>query len=230
MATVATEAPDLSALEPDPLEPSPEQVERYVAAVQQLASEDPERAKALAWNQIRLAGVRARRRPREARDSLNRMFRLGVPPDPAIDGPTKGILVTPVMPRVAEVPFRGLAEAWMPWMGKRFDPSTQTGDNLLTASARTPSKLFWPNYHPEETGDGRLAAFKFRTYASPGTLDTDRQTMKIDYDSDENPGFLIRDILDELVQIVPGAYLGKVLARRKRGAPWRLIGYFALQT
>jgi hypothetical protein len=64
---------------------------------------------------------------------------------------------------------------------------------------------------------------------SPGKVDPDRETLKIDYDSDENPGFLIRDILDELVQVVPGAYLGKVLLRRGGGEEWRLIGYFALQ-
>jgi hypothetical protein len=228
--SVATEAPELHALEPDPLETTPDQVERYVTRVQELADSDPGLAKRLAWNQIRLAGARARRHPQEAQQSLSRIFRLGVPPDPPIEGPTNGILVTPVMPRVAEVPLRGLTEAWMPWMGKRFDQSTQTGDNLLHPSARLPSRALWPSYTPEDTGEGRLAAFKFRTYASPGTLDPDRQTMKIDYDSDQNPGFLIRDILDELVQVVPGSYLGKVLFRRNREAPWRLIGYFALQT
>jgi hypothetical protein len=51
--------------------------------------------------------------------------------------------------------------------------------------------------------------------------------MKIDYDSEENPRLLIRDILDELVQVVPGAYLGKILLRRAE--TWRLLGYFALQ-
>jgi hypothetical protein len=205
-------------------------VERYVTRVQELAESDPGLAKRLAWNQIRLAGARARRHPEEARESLNRMFRLGVPPDPPIEGPTNGILVTPVMPRVAEVPLRGLTEAWMPWMGKRFDQSARTGDNLLQPSARLACRALWPSYTPEDTGEGRLAAFKFRTYSSPGTLDPDRQTMKIDYDSDQNPGFLIRDILDELVQVVPGSYLGKVLFRRNREAPWSLIGYFALQT
>jgi hypothetical protein len=227
--SIATEAPDLHALEPDPLEAKPDEVERYVAAVQEIADSDPERAKQLAWNQIRLAGVRARSRPNEARESLNRMFRLGVPPDPPIDGPTNGILVTPVLPRLAEVPFRGLSEAWMPWVGKRFDAQASTGDNLLLPSARTPARGLWPSYRMESVGDGRLSAFKFRTYASPGTLDQDRQTMKIDYDSDENPDRLIRNILDELVQVVPGAYLGKVLLRRRRSAPWRLVGYFALQ-
>jgi hypothetical protein len=228
--SIASEAPSLQALEPDPLETTPDQVERYVAALQESAGSDPELAKRLAWSQIRLAGVRARTDRDEAHESLNRIFRLGSPPEPAIDGPTSGILVTPVMPGPAERGFRALSSGWMPWLGKRFDARTSTGDNLLAPSARVPARALWPSYRPEDAGDGNLAAFRFRTYSSPGSLDQDRETMKIDYDSDDNPGLLIRDILDELVQVVPGAYLGKVLLRRGREAPWRLVGYFALQT
>jgi hypothetical protein len=229
MTTVTPETIDLHAHEPDPLEPSPEAVERYVKALQELAESDPELAARRAWGQIQLAGVRAGRRREEARDTLNRMFRLGGPPDPPIDGPTDGILVTPVMPRVLESPLRALTSAWMPWLGKRFDAAAGHGDNLLTASARVPARALWPTYRPERLEDGRLAAFRFRTYVGPGTLDPDRQNLKIDYDSDENPALLIRDILDELVQLVPGAYLGKVLLRRGEGAPYGLIGYFALR-
>ena len=76
-----------------------------------------------------------------------------------------------------------------------------------------------------------LTAFRFRTYTGPGKVDQDRETLKSDYDSADNPGLLIRDILDELVEIVPGAYLGKVLLRRgSADSPrWKLVGYFALQ-
>ena len=55
--------------------------------------------------------------------------------------------------------------------------------------------------------------------------------LKIDYDSDENPTFLIRDILDELVQVVPDVYLGKVLLRYGESSRQsrRLVAYFALR-
>src|SRR5215210_6484658 len=206
MSTVSEQV-DLHALEPDPFEPTSNEVERYVVALQGLAEDDPELAKERVWAQIRLAGQRAGRRPEEARDSLNRIFRLGAPPDPAIDGETEGILVTPVMPGGIEQGFRGLTNAWMPWAGKRFDSAQSTGDNILTPSARLPAKVQWPTYTPEELPDGRLVA------------------LKIDYDSDENPDFVIRQILDELVQVVPGANLGKVLMRRGRDKPFGLIGY-----
>ena len=214
-------------LEPDPLEPTPDQVERYVAALQDLAARDPELARRQAWAQIRLAGARAGSRRKEAHDTLNRIFRLGGPPEPPLEGPMRGILVTPITAALTDPLMRALSSSWMPWVGKRFDGASQTGDNLLTRSARIPAKGLWPRYRLEDAGDGRLAAFKFRTYVEPGKVDPDVDALKIDYDSDENPGLLIRDILDELVQVVPGAYLGKVLLRRKDG--WRLVGYFALQ-
>jgi hypothetical protein len=55
--------------------------------------------------------------------------------------------------------------------------------------------------------------------------------LKIDYDSGENPSFLIRDILDELVQIVPGVYLGKVMLRSSKPSRQsrRLVAYFTLR-
>jgi hypothetical protein len=222
-----TRLTELPSLEPDPLTPQPEEVERYVEALQGLSKANADFARRASWAQIRLAGARAGSRPTEARDSLNRIFRLGVPPDPPLDGPTRGILVTPTLPRPADLGLRGLASAWMPWTGKRFHGATATGDNLLVASARPIARVLFPSYRLEPLHKGSYAAFRFRTYVGPGQVDPDRETLKIDYDSEENPRLLIRDILDELVQIVPGAYLGKVLMRRKD--TWRLLGYFALQ-
>jgi hypothetical protein len=223
---VATRLTELPALEPDPLEPAPRDVEAYVSALQGLSKANAEVARRACWRQIRLAGARAGRRPAEAHDTLNRIFRLGSPPRPPLDGPTRGILVTPTVSRALDLGLRALASAWLPWTGKRFDAAAGTGDNLLVAAARGPARVIWPSYRLEPLGDG-YAAFRFRTYVGPGTVDPDRETLKIDYDSDENPRFMIRDILDELVQVAPGAYLGKVLLRRKEG--WRLVGYFALE-
>jgi hypothetical protein len=221
-----TRLTELPALQPDPLTPEAEEVERYVEALQGLSKANADFARRAAWAQIRLAGARAGSRPGEAHDSLNRIFRLGVPPDPTLDGPTRGIFITPTLPRPADLGLRALASAWMPWTGKRFDGDAQSGDNLLIGSARPIARVLFPSYALEPV-DGGYAAFRFRTYLSPGKLDPDRETLKIDYDSDENPRLLIRDILDELVQVVPGAYLGKVLLRRKDA--WRLLGYFALE-
>lgn len=224
---MATRLTALPALEPDPLTPRTEDVERYVEALQGLSKANADLARRAAWNQMRLAGARAGSHPAEAHETLNRLFRLGAPPRPPLDGSCHGVLVTPTIARAANLGLRALASAWMPWTGKRFDAATDTGDNLLIASARPVARVLFPSYRLQPTDGGGYAAFRFRTYVSPGRVDPDRETLKIDYDSEENPRLLIRDILDELVQIVPGAYLGKVLLRRRES--WRLIGYFALE-
>ena len=117
----------------------------------------------------------------------------------------------------------------MPWLGKRFDAAAGRGDNVLRSSARLPSKLLWPLYSMGDA-DGDTAAFDFETAVEPGKVDPDRQVLKIDYSVVErNPRFTIRPIRDELVEIVPGANLGKILLR-SRGGDHRLIGYFALKS
>lgn len=224
---MSSDSAALHSLQPDAFEPRPEEVERYVEALRELASSDPGLARRQAWQQIRLAGGRAGSRPGEAHDTLNRMFRLGEPPTTPLDGFHEGILVTTTTMRASDPALRLLARAWMPWAGKSFDARTETGENVLQRAAKLPASLIWPGYRMWDVEEGRLGAFRFRTHTDPGRDDPDRQTLKIDYDWDENPRRLIRDILDELVEIVPGAYLGKIMLRR--GEHWQLIGYFALQ-
>ncbi len=225
-------AQELLTLQPDSLEPRAEEVERYVGALQVLAETDPDLARSQTWNQIRLAGMRAGRRRAEAHDSLNRIFRLGTLPEPMLDGPYDGTPIAPMTFAATDPIIRALSSLWMPWLGKRFDAETATGDNVMLPSARLPAKLFWPSYRFRSLGGGRYAAFRFRTYAGAGAVDGERRVLKIDYDWDENPSLLIRDILDELVQVVPGVFLGKALLRRGELArtSWRLVGYFALRS
>ena len=224
-------AEELLALQPNPLEPRAEEVERYIGALQMLAESDPDLAGRQTWTQIRLAGIRAGRRRDEAHDSLNRIFRLGTLPESGLDGRFDGVAVTPTTFTATDPVLRALSTLWMPWLGKRFDAETATGDNIMPPGARLPSKLLWPGYRFLILGDGRYGAFRFRTYAGAGVVDADRRVLKIDYGWDENPKFLIRDILDELVRVVPGVYLGKALLRRDGpvNPSWRLVGYFALR-
>src|ERR671917_1157658 len=136
-------AQDLHALQPDPLEPIAEEVERYVGALQEFAEPDPDLAGRQAWNQIRLAGMRGGRRRSEALDSLNRIFRLGTVPEPSLDGPYDGLVVTTTTFAATDPLFRMLLLLWMPWRGKRFDVKATSGDNMMLPSARVPAKLVW---------------------------------------------------------------------------------------
>jgi hypothetical protein len=114
-------AQDLHALQPDPLEARAGEVEHYVAALQELAEHDPDLAGRHAWSQIRLAGMRAGQRRYEALDSLNCIFRLGTVPDPLLEGPYDGLVVTTRTFAATDPLFRALLSLWMPWLGKRFD-------------------------------------------------------------------------------------------------------------
>ena len=75
------------------------------------------------------------------------------------------------------------------------------------------------------------SAFDFTTYVEAGRLDPSIDVLVIDYASvKSNPGLLIRQIRDELVQIVPGANLGKMLVNVPgRREPFPAL-YFALKS
>ena len=177
-----------------------------------------------------LADITARLDPRNNRhwaiDRLDDLYRTGRVPDPLPDGFLQGRLLTMSMSGPSDAAIRRIAGMWMPWLGKKFDLSTSTGVNVLIPSAKTPMKVLFPSYEPEAVFVDRIEAFPFRNRVAPGAADPDLEVYKIDYDFEANPG-LIRRILDELVEVENGVYLGKILLRW-RGA-FRPIGYFSLE-
>jgi hypothetical protein len=162
---------------------------------------------------------------------LNDLFRAGTPSE-GIQGPTEGTLVGFGLQPAFDRFLATITTAWLPWAGKRFDSAAGRGDNFLVRSARWPAKLLWPRYPMRDAAD-RLTAFDFETRVEPGALDPDRQVLVIDYSVvDSNPALIIKQIRDELVEVVPGAHLGKMLWRRGSDADARytLLAYFALKS
>ena len=103
------------------------------------------------------------------------------------------------------------------------------GNNRLTGETRWVAKLLWPLYGTKQGADGERLAFDFETRIEPGELDPDTEVLVIDYAPvDDNPRLIIKSIRDELVEIVPGANLGKILYRR--GGGYSNIGFFALRS
>jgi hypothetical protein len=204
-------------------------VAERAARLSTLADAAPEAAAEEAWAWIAELGRRARRDRDGALAELGELFRAGTPAR-GIDGPTEGALVTFTMQPAFDTAVAALTTAWLPWAGKRFDAQAQRGDNLLLRSARLPARLLWPLYSARDAGE-RLAAFDFETRVEPGALDPDRDVLVIDYAPVEsNPGLIIKSIRDELVQVVPGANLGKMLWRRGDGERHSLLAYFALRS
>jgi hypothetical protein len=200
-----------------------------VAKLRELSQSDREGAREQAWNWIKELGELAASDREGALADLQALFLCGRPAE-GIEGQTEGILVTWTMHPLADKLIGNVTNAWMPWLGKKFDLEERTGINTLTNSARWPAKILWPLYSTREAPLGR-SAFDFTTYVEAGRLDPSVDVLVIDYESvRSNPGLLIRQIRDELVQIVPGANLGKMLVNVPgRREPFPAL-YFALKS
>ncbi len=184
------------------------------------------------WQELDYARRQVVRDRAGAIATLNNLFRSGVVPNPRLNGRYRGALITPSVNPILDSLGRALTGWWLPWQGKTFDPVASSGDNIFTNDGLWLSRLIWPTYHDYFADrPGQSRACQFRTYISAGTLRVDpgMNVLKIDYDLDTNPQFIIRDVLDELVQIDDGFYLGKALLRRP-GNRWICAAYFTLSS
>jgi hypothetical protein len=204
------------------------EVEDRLNRLRQSAKTQPAEAADAAWGWINELSTLAKHDAKSADAELNQLFRMGTPAR-GLDGPTEGILVMTTTNRALDVAVRTVTGLWMPWQGKRFDLDAGSGDNRLTRSTGLVSKLLWPLYSMRDAESGKLA-FDFKTYVEAGKDDPDVQVMVIDYANVEsNPRLVIRSIRDELVELVAGVYLGKILFNTT-GDNYSKIGYFALRT
>jgi hypothetical protein len=204
-------------------------VAERVAKLREQALGDHEGAREEAWSWIAELGRRAVGDREGALAELQELFLCGQPAE-GIRGQTEGILVTWTMHPLADKLIGSVTNAWMPWLGKKFYPEEKRGENTLTGSARWPAKLLWPLYSTGSSPLGRTA-FDFITYIEAGQLDPSVDVLVIDYESvSTNPNLLIRQIRDELVQIVPGANLGKMLVKVPRRRELFAALYFALKS
>ncbi len=121
-----------------------------------------------------------------------------------------------------------LLDKQVPWLGKSFDQQNQLGFNIFTPLGAKILKIaspFYPKFSVNE--DGNTRAYYFKTWVGKGKKDTTVDVLKLDYAAvRENPLF-IRIILDEVVEIAPQQYLGKVHVKLLPGF-FVTIGYFGL--
>ncbi len=145
-----------------------------------------------------------------------KMFVEGRVPNPPPDG---------FHPGEAHVLF----DKQTPWMGKSFDAQNQIGFNFFTPLGARILKTASPLYQKFSVNDeGNTRAYYFKTYVGKGQKDVNTDVFKLDYDSPENP-FWIRAILDEVVEIAPQQYLGKIHVKLAPGF-YVSIGYFGLRS
>jgi hypothetical protein len=183
------------------------------------------------WSELQAAQNLAQHDRTQGLAALNQLFRNGKVPDPSLNGRYAGELIAiDIAPGLTQL-FDSLLSAWLPWLGKTFDPAQGTGDNIFTRDSYPLARFFNPFYRGFATdGPSTYRGFAFRTYIAPGVMDSDRSVLKIDYNLKENPVLTVRRVLDELVQVGNQLYLGKAHVRwwwRPRGG-WQTVAYFTL--
>lgn len=148
---------------------------------------------------------------------LQRCFGAGAVPA-ALSGSYRGRLVAVTVGRAADPLLEGVFGRWLPWRGKQF--ADGGGCNLFTAAGCRLIRLRFPSYGGVQTEpDGSGSAFAFRTSVGPSSLDPatggrGEPVLRIDYGQVTGNPEPVRQVLDELVEVGPGHYLGQVLLRR----------------
>lgn len=173
----------------------------------------------------------ARLDPEENRDravtELERLFAEGRVPDPLPKGFLPGRLLTTTIWGPADRFFRRADDLWKPWIGKWFDPASGRGINVIDVEARVPAMLIWPSYRARPAGPDRLDVFPFSFRPAASESEPDLKVLRLDYDVPVNPTFVVRRIVDELVQVDDALYLGQILYRI--GSVRHPIGFFVLE-
>jgi hypothetical protein len=148
--------------------------------------------------------------------------RGGVPA--GLRGPLRGRFLASTLGHGFDPPFEALTAVWLPWKGKTFEPDAEQGRNLFTAGTRRLMRVTLPKYRPTSERSGTCGAFRFMTSTGPSAFTPDVEVLRNDYrDVPENPSWPIRKILDELVMIEEGLYLGQALMEFRgtlRRAAW----------
>lgn len=113
----------------------------------------------------------------------------------------------------------------VPWLGKSFEEANRQGYNIFTSKGASVLKVLSPLYKRFSiNAEGNTDAYYFQTSAGRGLKDENTEVFKLNYDSPENP-FPIRIILDEMVEIAPDEFLGKVHVNVFPGY-YATIGFF----
>ncbi|PXW28832.1 UNVERIFIED_CONTAM: hypothetical protein DES50_111116 [Williamsia faeni] len=201
-------------------------VQAMVAELRELAQEHPTVARGAAWQYIKELGGSDDRR------ALEEMFAEGTAPE-GPDGKMEGLIVG----KLFGIPEAHLANPLMrvdpTWRGKTFDLEAGTGFNRLAMIARLAMPMVAFGYRGLRRAGNEMEGFDFRHSIDRGAIEPRVMVRALDYGVPEykNPSvrtFPIKRTRDEIVEVVPGVYLGRALLTMPDGEV-RLIAHFALR-
>lgn len=174
------------------------------------------------------AKLLVKRNRTEGLAALNELFREGMPPAPLNGRYAGDFLALSLAPGLTPV-IESILEGWMPWLGKVLDVEREQGTNVFRRDAKAVGRILFPFYEGYvDDSPGTFCAFDFHTYFGSGRQDPDRQVFKIDYAQPDNPPLSVRRVLDEVVQLDEGLYLGKAHFQWWWGT-WQMAAFFALR-
>jgi hypothetical protein len=204
---------------------NPTATSRRLGALRNLASDDQRAAHDRAWEWLLSRSA----------TELVVVFERGASPAALPDGDTDGVVVAfTVHPRVDGLLGRAFTGT-LPWQGKRFRAQTRTGVVLFQRRARWTLRVIM-HRHRSRTVDGKTAAMEFRVGFEPSVAEQNRSPLlALDYDVAVNPR-LLRGLREEVVEVVPGVFLGRMMLspwrfpwRRIAKGRWLAVGYFVLR-
>lgn len=194
--------------------------------LRELANSSPVLARAQGWDYLRELGTARHQRQLEA------LFARGWAPE-GPDGVMEGLIVGPLF----NIPEAYLANPLMKidptWRGKTFDAAAGTGFNRLAPIARIAMPFLAPLYRGLRHLDGEMVGFHFDHEIDTALVEPKIQVRALDYSVPKyrNPSvrtFPIKRTRDEIVELLPGLYLGRALLTMPDGEI-RNIAWFALR-
>lgn len=191
-----------------------------------LSTTAPTLARRLGWEHLRELGSAGRH------DELHCLFGRGYAPD-GPDGALEGLVVG----KLFGIPEARLANPLMridpTWRGKTFDMAAGTGFNRLSPIAKYALRAIAPLYRGMRRVGTEVHGFDFEHQIDTAAAAPFVKVRALDYGvaHHHNPSvrtFPIKRTRDEIVELVPGLYLGRALLTMP-GGEIRLIAYFALR-
>lgn len=205
--------------------PAPVSDQQRLEQLRAQAKNTPDRAKAAAW-----ALLGELQEPSRFH-RLPWLFAQGNGAAEAPNGDTEGMVMnlhgSILMRTLNRAISLGQLLGRMGWTGKTFNPETGTGYNRVTASTYLPARIAMPHYRLKKQGR-ELLGFDFHHRIDTSPVAPHLQVRGITYDDPafKNP-LILPKVRDEIVEIVPDVFLGRVVYRAKHG--WDVVGYFALR-
>lgn len=197
-----------------------------LADLRELAISTPALARRHGWEYLRDLGVRGRR------SQLHCLFSQGAAPQ-RLHGALEGLIVG----NLFGIPEAHLANPLLKieptWRGKSFDADSGTGCNRLALISRAVMPVIAPGYRGLRRLGSEMVGFHFNHSTETAAVAPFVKVCALDYGVEDyrNPSvrtFPIKRTRDEIVELLPGLYLGRALLTMPSGEV-RLIAYFALR-